>query len=72
MSTPQNTRSDRDAPSKNPLPAERAMKQTSKTAAERNEPVGPNDGPMLTNEHNEQRKGDAAPGPKDAEPRKAR
>jgi hypothetical protein len=30
------------------LPAQKAMKQFSKTAAERGEPVGPNDGPALT------------------------
>jgi hypothetical protein len=56
---------------KNQLPAEKAMKQTSKTAAERNEPEGPNDGPMLSNEHNQTRTGDAAPSPKGAEPDKA-
>jgi hypothetical protein len=60
-----------DTSPKKPLPAEQAMKQTAKTDAERNEPVGPNDGPVLTNAHNETRKGDAAPGAKDTAPRKA-
>lgn len=38
------------------LPAQKAMKQFSKTDAERDEPVGPNDGPALT-----QREGDDKP-----------
>lgn len=38
------------------LPAQKAMKQFSKTDAERDEPVGPNDGPGLT-----QREGDDKP-----------
>ncbi|MDM0009515.1 hypothetical protein QTI51_32435 [Variovorax sp. J22G73] len=38
------------------LPAQKAMKQFSKTDAERDAPVGPNDGPALT-----QREGDDKP-----------
>jgi hypothetical protein len=49
------------------LPAQKAMKQFSKTAAERGEPVGPNDGPALTqrNKPDGTRPGDAGVGETD-------
>jgi hypothetical protein len=49
------------------LPAEKAMKQFSKTDAERNEPVGPNDGPAITqrNKPGATRPGDAGVGESD-------
>jgi hypothetical protein len=43
-------------------PAQNAMKQFSKTAAETGGIVGPNDGPALTGEHRPVREGDAGVG----------
>jgi hypothetical protein len=49
------------------LPAQKAMKQFQKTPAERNEPVGPNDGPALTQRNKPEgtRPGDAGVGETD-------
>jgi hypothetical protein len=43
-------------------PAEKAMKQFSKTPAESDEPVGPNDGPATTRKNQPVRPGDAGVG----------
>jgi hypothetical protein len=47
--------------------AQKAMKQTAKTSSERNEPQGPNDGPVITGSRTPQRPGDAGVGQSDNE-----
>lgn len=43
-----NDRKNNDSSTTGQLPAQKAMKQFAKTDSEREEPVGPNDGPALT------------------------
>ncbi|WP_309901667.1 hypothetical protein [Variovorax soli] len=54
-------------PGANPqMPAQKAMKQTTKTPAESgNPPVGPNDGPATTHQNQPVRPGDAGVGDSD-------
>lgn len=48
-----------------PMPAQRSMKREAKTAAENGEPVGPNDGPAITDRKKPPRPGDAGVGETD-------
>jgi hypothetical protein len=45
-----------------PVPAERSMKREARTPAENGEPVGPNNGPAITEQRKPPTPGDAAVG----------